>query len=104
MCSLFIGACPYTERAFSSNLSISQKWKVAWILCGKCCDNSNLEILKTCKVFTRHKVKTSSVGFSQNNIFACSGDIEGNLKIWFLDDLSIKKEYNKALGGKINGI
>jgi WD40 repeat protein len=33
-----------------------------------------------------------------------SGDIEGNLKIFRFDDLSLKKEYPKALGGIITGV
>jgi len=32
-----------------------------------------------------------------------SGDEDGNLKIWWIDELKIKKEFDGILGGKING-
>jgi WD repeat-containing protein 1 (actin-interacting protein 1) len=57
-----------------------------------------------CRLFTGHLVKTSAVAFSPSNVFAASGDTEGNLKIWFVDDLTVKKEFNSFLGGQINGI
>jgi WD40 repeat protein len=56
------------------------------------------------KIFTGHKVKTSSVGWAPSGVFLASGDVEGNLKIFRFDDLSLKKEYPKALGGIIRGV
>jgi WD40 repeat protein len=100
----FYAPNPYTERAYSTNISVSKDGK--WM--GYCVSNvvviRSLEDFKTCKIFTGHKVKTTSVSFSFSNVFACSGDIEGNLKIWFLDDLSLKKEFTRVLSGKILGI
>jgi len=59
--------------------------------------------LSQCKVFTDHKVKTTACCFSPNNVFMVSGDEQGNVKIWWLDEFKIKKEYAGCLGGKING-
>jgi WD40 repeat protein len=44
------------------------------------------------------------VSFSPSNVFVVSGDVQGNIKIWFLDDMKVKKEYNACIGGKVNGI
>lgn len=96
--------CPYTERAYSSSTAVSKDGKWMAYCVGNVVVLRSLQDLKTSKVFTGHKVKTSAVSFSQHNYFVASGDVEGNIKIWFVEDLSIKKEFNKALGSKINGI
>jgi WD40 repeat protein len=98
--------CPssFTERAFSSNISISSNGHWMAHCLGNVIALRSLVDFKTTKIYQGHKVKTSSAGFSPNGAFVASGDIEGNIKIWFIDDLSLKKEFNKALGGKINGI
>jgi hypothetical protein len=44
------------------------------------------------------------VCFSTNNIFLASGDVEGNLKIYWIDDLTMKKEYDRMLGGAVKSI
>jgi hypothetical protein len=51
-----------------------------------------------------HNCKTTACSFTPNNVFIATGDEQGNLKIVFVDDLKIKKEFNHCLGGKINGI
>ena len=43
-------------------------------------------------------------GWAPTGVFLASGDIEGNLKIFRFDDLTLKKEYPKALGGIIRGV
>lgn len=95
---------PYTERAYSSNMSVSKDGKWLGYSVGNVIVLRSLDDFKTCKIYTAHKVKTSAVGFSPNGYFAASGDCEGNIKIWFLDDMSLKKEFPNALGGKITGI
>ena len=94
----------FTERTYASNISVSPDNKWAAYCVGSVIVLRSLEDLKTCKIFQQHKVKTSAVGFSPNGYFAASGDIEGNVKIWFLDDMSIKKEFNKVLSAKVYGI
>jgi WD40 repeat protein len=95
---------PDTERAYSSNLSISYDGK--WM--AYCVANvvvlRSLEDLKTCKIFKEHKSKTSAVSFAPNKHLVASGDVEGNVKLWFIDDLSIKREHKAVLGSKIFGI
>ena len=54
-------------------------------------------------MFTNHKCKTTAVAFTPSNVFAVSGDEFGNVKIWWVDDFKIKKEYDSLLGGKICG-
>jgi WD repeat-containing protein 1 (actin-interacting protein 1) len=94
----------YTERSYASNLSVSHDGK--WM--AYCVANvvvlRSLEDFNTCKIFQQHKVKTSAVGFSPNGDMVASGDIEGNIKIWLLDNLSLKKEFNKVLSAKICGV
>ncbi len=95
---------PYTERAFSSTTAISKdnKW-LAYCIANTIVIRS-LENLNICKIYTGHKVKTSAVSFAAHNKLIASGDIHGNIRIFFLDDLSLKKELQSCLGGKINGI
>lgn len=59
--------------------------------------------LTECKVFSQHKYKTTAVSFSPNSVFVISGDEMGSVKIWWVDDFKIKKEFDGCLGGKING-
>lgn len=96
----------FTERSYASNLSVShdRKW-MAYCVANVVVLRS-LEDLNACKIFQQHKAKTSAVGFSPNLNFAASGDIEGNIKIWSLntDNLTVKKEFNKVLSGKICGV
>lgn len=95
---------PVAERAYATFLAISKDKK--WL--GYCTGNvvilRNLENLTISKIFIEHRAKTSAIAFSPTGVFAASGDVEGNIKIWFLDDFSIKKEFNNVFGGKINGI
>jgi WD40 repeat protein len=100
----YFAPSPYTERAYSSNLAISYDGK--WM--AYCVANvvvlRSLEDLKTCKVFKEHRHKTSAVSFAPNKHLVASGDVEGNVKLWFIDDLTIKKEHIGVLGSKIFGI
>jgi WD40 repeat protein len=95
---------PYTEKGFSSSIAISKNGQWMAYCVGNVVVLRNLVDFKTCKIYTGHKVKTSAVSFSCHNHFVASGDIQGNIKIWFVDDLSNKKEFNNALASKINGI
>jgi WD40 repeat protein len=95
----------YTERAYGSCLAVSKdsKW-TAYCVGNVIVVRSLEEGFTKCKIFSGHKVKTSAVSFSTNNYFLASADVEGNIKIFFLDDLSIKKEFPKIISGKVNGI
>lgn len=96
--------CPHTERTFSSNMSVSPDGKWMAYCTGNVIVLRSLEDLKSSRIFTEHRDKTSAVSFSPNNYFIASGDIEGNVKIWFIDDFSMKKDHKKILSAKINGI
>ena len=93
-----------TERGYSSVLAVSNNKKYLAYCVGNQIVIRNLETLYDARLFSEHTVKTSSVAFSPSNVFVVSGDIEGNVKIWFLDNLQIKKEYNSCIGGKVNGL
>jgi WD40 repeat protein len=101
---IYYAPCPYTERAFSSSMAVSPNGKWMAYCVGNVVALRSLEDFKTSKIYTGHKVKTSAVSFSTHNHFVASGDIQGNIKIFFIDDLSNKKEFNNVLGSKINGI
>lgn len=99
-----LAPCPDTERAYSSNLAISIDGKWMAYCTGNVVVLRSLEDLKTCKIFKEHKAKTSAVSFAPNKALVASGDVEGNIKIWFIDDLSIKKEHKNVLSSKVFGI
>lgn len=94
----------YTERGYSSVLAVSNNKKNLAYCVGNQIVIRNLETLYDARLFIEHSVKTSCVSFSPSNVFVASGDINGNVKVWFLDDFKIKKEYNSCIGGKVNGI
>jgi WD40 repeat protein len=94
----------YTERGYSSVLSVSNNKKFLAYCVGNLVVIRNLDSLNDCRLFTGHSAKTSAVSFSPSNVFVVSGDVQGNIKIWFLDDMKVKKEYNACIGGKVNGI
>lgn len=94
----------YTERGYGSVLAVSNNKKYLAYCVGNLIVIRNLDSLSECRLFTGHSAKTSAVSFSPSNVFVATGDIQGHVKIWFLDDFKIKKEYNSCIGGKVNGI
>ncbi len=82
----------YTERGYSSVLAVSNNKKFLAYCVGNLIVIRNLDSLNDCRLFTAHSTKTSAVSFSPSNVFVVSGDVQGNVKVWFLDDMKIKKE------------
>ncbi len=100
----FYAPSAQTERGYSSNIAISRDGKWMAYTIGNIVALRSLEDLKTCKVFTGHKNKTSAVSFSPSGSYVASGDILGNVIVWQLDNLTIKKELSNLLSGKVIGI
>lgn len=103
--SEYLAAAPSTEKTYNSQLSVSKDgnllaYCVGNVVIVRCSKN---EFKSNTVVFTGHKCKTSAVDIAPNGVFAASADIEGNVKIWFLED-GWPKFSHTVLSSKVLGI
>lgn len=101
----YLGAVPTAERSYFSQISVSADGS----LIAYCVENvvivrrQDNDLKDGIVIFQGHKCKTTAVDIAPNGVFAASADIEGNVKIWFLDD-GFSKFNHQVLESKILGI
>lgn len=103
--SKYLAAVPSTEKTFRTQMSSSPDGS----LLAYCVENivivrkQDNNLKGDVVIFKGHKCKTSCVDIAPNGVFAASGDEQGNLKIWFLDD-GFEKYSFQCLSSKILGV
>lgn len=103
--SKYLAGVPSTEKTYRTQMSTSSDGA----LLAYCVENivivrkQDNDLKGDVVIFKNHKCKTTCVDIAPNGVFAASGDEQGNLKIWFLDD-GFEKFSFQCLSSKILGV
>lgn len=103
--NFYLGGVPNATKTYNSKMAVSNDGTLFAYCVGKVVvvRKSANDYKDDTVIFNNHRCKTTAVDIHPNGIFAASGDEEGNLKIWFMDD-GCKKFNHQPISSSILGL
>lgn len=101
----FLGSSPRTEKAYRTQMSVSQDGSLFAYCVGKSVivKKQENDLKGDIVVYNRHKSNTTCVDIAPKKIFVASGDEDGNVHIFFSDD-GTPKFSQQVIPTKVVGI